>query len=227
VLFALSEEGRILGKARVLGARLLDWEDIEAGPCGDGNCLFIADIGDNARKRQFVTIYSVPEPASGASVTSEATARRIHFPDGPQDAEAMFMLPDGGVFVVSKGRHGAISLYRAPAAKPWAGETTLVRVRELWPMPKDERDRVTAATATPDGRWIAIRTYRMLHLYPAGALVSGKPVTPLTMDLSSLRERQGEAVAVSDDGSVWLTSEAENKKDLPQMSRLSCTLESR
>jgi hypothetical protein len=49
VLFALSEEGRILGKARVLGATLLDWEDIEAGPCGDGTCLFIADIGDNAR----------------------------------------------------------------------------------------------------------------------------------------------------------------------------------
>ena len=223
VLFALNGEGRVVGRSRVLGAELTDWEDIEAGPCGTGSCLYIADIGDNARTREFVTIYSVPEPAPGSSETSQATTLRLRFPDGPQDAEAMFRLPSGDFFVVSKGRHSGISLYRLQAPHQSDSIATLHRVRELWPQPRDERDRVTAATATPDGRWIAVRTYRTLYLYSAAPLIAGEPVTPREVDLTPLRELQGEAIAMSNNGTVWLTTEAK-KKDQPRMSRLDCAI---
>ena len=223
ILFALNPEGRVVGRSRVLGAALTDWEDIEAGPCGTGNCLYIADIGDNARTRQFVTIYSIPEPTPGSSETIPATKLRVQFPDGPQDAEAMFRLPSGDLFVVSKGRHAAISLYRLRAPHQSDSIATLERVRELWPQPPDERDRVTAATATPDGRWVGIRTYRTLYLYPAAPLIAGKPVPPREVDLTPLRELQGEAIAMSNNGTVWLTTEAK-KKDQPRMSRLDCAI---
>jgi hypothetical protein len=43
-------------------------------------------------------------------------------------------------------------------------------------------------------------------------------------DLTPLSEVQGEAVALADDGTVWLTSEAEDKRLLPTWSRLTCAL---
>jgi len=222
VLYALNTEGRILGRVRVQGATLVDWEDIAAGPCPGGSCLFIADIGDNGRAREFVTVYSVPEPAVDARTTAQARQFRLRFPDGAQDAEAMFILPSGALYLVSKGRHGAIRLYRAPEGYESGSVATLEAVKELWPTPQDERNRVTSATATPDGKWVAIRTYRTLYVYPAAELVAGRPSTPMRVDLAPLREKQGEGLTATDDGTVWLTSEAERKKDVPSMSRLEC-----
>lgn len=222
ILYALNTEGRILGRVRVQGATLVDWEDIAAGPCGRDSCLFIADIGDNGRAREFVTVYAVPEPAVDARSTAPARQFRLRFPDGAQDAEAMFILPSGALYLVSKGRHGAIRLYRAPEGYESGSVATLEPVKELWPMPRDERNRVTSATATPDGKWVAIRTYRTLYVYPTAELVAGRASTPMRVDLAPLREKQGESVTATDDGTVWLTSEAERKKDVPSMSRLEC-----
>jgi hypothetical protein len=227
VLFALNLEGKIVGKARVQGAQLNDWEDIQAGPCRGGSCLYIADIGDNARKRAHVSVYVVPEPDISATQTATAAEYRARFPDGAQDAEAMFRLPsDGDWFLISKGRHAGIALYRWRSPAPGANVATLERIRELWVKPKNQRDWVTSANATPDGKWVAIRTYRTLFLYPAAQLIGGDEVTPTTFDLAPLGEVQGEAVAVDDRGTVWLTSEAEKKKDLPTLSRLECNLAS-
>jgi hypothetical protein len=226
VVFALNLEGKILGKARVQGASLHDWEDIQAGPCKEGSCLFVADIGDNGRQRDFVTVYVVPEPAATATETSAAVEYRARFPDGAQDAEGLFRLPSGDWFVVSKGRHAGVTLYRWRSPAPGTAVATLERVRELWPKPRNQLDRVTSATATPDGKWVAMRTYRTLYLYPAAQLTGTGAVTPIRFDLTPLGEAQGEAVAVDDRGTVWLTSEAQKKKELPRLSRLECSLAS-
>ena len=61
-LYALDSTGTIMGHVRVSGAALIDWEDMAAGPCNAGTCLFIADIGDNPGRRDSISIYVVPEP---------------------------------------------------------------------------------------------------------------------------------------------------------------------
>ncbi|HEU0054599.1 MAG TPA: hypothetical protein VFQ39_15535, partial [Longimicrobium sp.] len=114
VLHAMDAEGREVGKVRVAGAELVDWEDLASGPCpGGGDCLYVADIGDNGAKRADVVIYRVPEPAPGDAETRPAEALRLRYPDGPQDAEAFFVLPDGSLNIVSKGETGPIALYTA------------------------------------------------------------------------------------------------------------------
>lgn len=221
-LFAFDSTGVIRQVVRIHNAKISDWEDIEAGPCDGGSCLYIADIGNNSRNRQSVMVYRVPEPAPG-STAAQATAIELKYPDHPQDAEALFVMPTGDVYVVTKGRHATIALYRMPANA--TGSVTLSKVRELLPQPKDELDRVTSATASPNGRWVGIRTYRTLYLYPAADLVAGNAVKPHIVDLRPLREIQGEALAIADDGRVWFTSEAENMKDLPGWSQMQCALD--
>jgi len=223
VLYGVSSEGSLGATVRVQGATLEDWEDIEAGPCGGTNCLFVGDIGDNSGNRGTITIYRVEEPAAGAA-SAAATALTARYPGGPRDAEAMFMLSDD-IYIVTKGREGPIELYRFPEAASQRGTATLEKVRELWPTPKESDDRVTSASASPDGRWVGIRTYRKLYIYPAGSLTSttGSIPEPIVMDLSSLREKGGEGLALANDGTVFLSSEAGGKGPA-RLSRLKCVL---
>ena len=223
VLYAVDTAGRLAGKVRVEGAKLVDWEDIGSGPCASGHCLYIGDIGDNGAKRESITVYVVPEPAASAT-SAKASALHLRYPDGPRDAEALFVLPSGDLYIVTKGRESSIELYRAANAARKAGSTaTLERVREIASEPKNERDRVTSAAASPDGRWVVIRTYRELHIYPAAALTGAGKVSPVTTSLAALGEKQGEAVALANDGTVWLSSEG-SKKSRAQLSRMSCAL---
>jgi len=224
VLYGVSSDGSLGATVRIQGARHDDWEDIEAGPCGGSSCLFIGDIGDNSEKRGTITIYRVEEPAPG-DASATATPLVARYPNGPRDAEAMFMLSDD-IYIVTKGREGPIELYRFPGAEAQGGTATLERLRELWPAPKSSNDRVTSASASPDGRWVGIRTYRKLYLFPAGSLTgtSGAIAEPIVMDLSPLKENGGEGLALANDGTVWLSSEAGGKKDPARMSQLKCVL---
>lgn len=202
---------------------MADWEDMEAGACDAGACLYIGDIGDNGADRERITIYRVPEPDPGASETSRVAALHARFPDDARDAEGLFLLPSGELFVVTKGRRGAVELYRYPSPQRPGQTVVLERVRELFPEPEDGDDRVTGATASPDGRWVGIRTYRNLYLYRAADLVGSGAAEPTVIDLSPLGEPQGEALAIAGDGTVWLSSEAENSRDQPRLARLQCT----
>jgi hypothetical protein len=225
VLFAIDTTGRLVGRVPVTGASLVDWEDLAAAPCDGGNCLYIADIGDNRRARSSVTIYVIPEPAPDAGRTDPARAIEARYPDGAQDAEAIFVLPGGDIYLITKGRHASIALYRLTRAMQQSGAAvTLERVRELHPRPGNQRDRVTGAAASHDGKWVALRTYRTLYLYPADALTRRNDAASSRYDLTPLREIQGESVAFSEDGQLWLTTEAERKKDRPALRQLRCSL---
>ncbi|HUG39223.1 MAG TPA: hypothetical protein VMM12_02000 [Longimicrobiales bacterium] len=223
VLFALGGDGRLAGAVRVEGARLEDWEDIEAAPCrsGGGPCLFIADTGDNDAQRDYVTIYEVREPAAGQAAVA-ARPIRLRYPGGARDAEGLFVV-DGALHIVTKGREGPIRVYRVPAGAGGDGVATLEPVAEVAPRPQSTADYLTAATATPDGRWVAMRTYRTLLVMPAAPLVAGEPAEAHRFDLQPLGEAQGEGLAMDDEGGVWLTSEARGGAP-PRWNRLVCEL---
>lgn len=221
-LFAVDESGRLLQRVRV-SVPAVDWEDIEIAPCEAGTCLYVGDIGDNDANRETITIYRIAEPDANAR-DAPAIALEARFPEGPRDAESLFALPTGDLFLVTKGRRQGIALYRYPAPQRPQEVVLLERVRELFPEPENAGDRVTAAAATPDGRWVGIRTYRALYIYAARRLVSGSGVEPAVIDLTPLAEGQGEGLAMADDGTVWLSSEAESKRSSPALNRLECSL---
>ena len=220
ILFGLDESGRIVARVQVEGASFEDWEDLAVTRCPEGNCLLLADVGDNHARRDQAVVHVVAEPGRGDRSVPVVRSLRAAYPDRAQDAEAVFA-HGGDVFVVTKGRHGPIALYQFPATAASTGK--MRKVRELWSQPASRQDWVTGATTTPDGRWVILRTYQTLHFFLAGDLLNGK--SPATrFDLTGLNMPQGEGIAVADDGTVWLTSEAKRKRDLPEWARLSCRL---
>src|SRR5438093_6225022 len=115
ILYALNTSGAIIGRVRVMGAQVDDWEDVSVASCPAGSCVYIADIGDNNANRNRIAVYRVTEPEPGAPSTEIAERFSASYPEGPQDAEALFVAPQGRLFIVTKGSTGPISLYRFPA----------------------------------------------------------------------------------------------------------------
>lgn len=220
-VFAVELPGILNGRIPVAGAENRDWEDIALGKCPTGECLYIADIGDNSGQHESVTIYRVPEPKPTATTTEQAEQLIFTYPGGPRDAEAVFVTTEGELYVVSKGREGPAALYHYPSdAQP--GETVeLEHVRDLSAGPLQIPDQVTAAGANPDGNWIAIRTYSTLHLYRTENLLDpSATLDPRSVDLTALDEGQGEGVDIRGNGVVVMTSEGEP----PTASVLKCSV---
>jgi hypothetical protein len=200
VLFAFDTSGKPRGRVRVAGAVVVDWEDLAIGRCAEGSCLYLADIGDNNRERRSITIYRVPEPRPEDKTTATAEPIRIAY-DKPRDAEALFVGADGDLFIVSKEDGGATTLFRVNAAQESDPVRKAVAVKTL------SHERVTGAAVSPDGDWVALRTNTELFLYRTQDLIGGREVEPLRVDLSDVREPQGEGVAFGDRGVVYLAGE--------------------
>jgi hypothetical protein len=220
---AIDSAGSEIGRVKVRGARNRDWEDVAVGPCGAGSCVYAGDIGDNAGQRSEIVVWRFPEPLPGDRQSARAARLAARYPTARHNAEALFALPDGSLYIVTKGTSGLpIELYRWPMPPAPGRTVTLERVRGLAPAPNGYPDQVTGAGASPNGRWVAVRTYSAIFFYrTADLLGSGTPA--YTMDVRPLGEPQGEAVALADDGSVVLTTEA-RAGQRASVTRLKCAL---
>ena len=224
VLFAVDAMGHARGRVRV-PSRTRDWEDLSAGPCPsvDGaqgesrDCLYIADIGDNDAARRNVQVLRVPEPDLDAARTARPDVFTLTYPDGPHNAEALFVL-DGIVFVVTKDGRGV--LYRSTAPLGDAGPVAMQRVRELGIV------GVTDAESSRDGASVVVRTPDEVIVYRAADLLDGRSASDIArIAVNGLREPQGEGVAL--DGDVLsLASEAGAWSRAGRLISLRCSLPS-
>lgn len=223
VLIAVNTAGRQMGRVTLTGARVDDWEALAAGPCGKGRCLFVGDIGDNEASRKQITIYRVAEPSQpGGSITAEAF--HATYPDGAHDAEALLAAPDGSMFIVTKGETGPIGVYKFPRDVRAGTTVRLERVGGLKPAQKSGAERVTDGAFSPDGRWVVLRSRQALTFYRADEFILGHFREAHRVDLSALKEPQGEAVTFGSGNTVYVAGEGGGKNQPGTLSSLSCAL---
>ena len=223
ILFALDTRGFVTGRLRVSGAAVEDWEAAAVGPCPAGSCIHVADIGDNAARRNRITIYRLPEP-SGAE-TSAAVSDVFHatYPDGAHDAEALLVTSTGELWIVTKGDTGAVALYRFPRELR-SGEThQLERVgAPRQPDPPGQNARITDGAVSADDRWVVLRTGQALTFHQTSELITGNWRAARSVDLTAVGEAQGEGVAIGADGTVYLVGEGGGKARPGTFARVTC-----
>jgi hypothetical protein len=167
-----------------------DVDDVEALAPGADGTVWAGDIGDNAQRRDDVTVHHV-DPRDGQH---RGTPYALVYPDGAHDAETLLVHPrTGRVFVVSKSVFGG-TVYAAPRDLVPGGKTNRLRVFAR------VSGLVTDGAFFPDGRHVVLRTYGTASVYtfPGFELVG-------TVDLPG--QRQGEGISVSPAGRVLLSSE--------------------
>jgi hypothetical protein len=221
-LYAIDLKARLLATVRVADARADDWEDIAAGPCpvGEaGSCLYIADTGNNDLTRDVLAIYVIAEPTiAGADPMEPLVARarslRFRYPGASEDTEALVVLPNGDLTLVSKGRTPIISFFGIPGADVAKGLASGVVLTasnqgDTGIAPDQKLGRwVTSAAMSPDGRTLAVRTYSEIFFYAAENGAQGLRWRDLKQPcFLGETEPQGEAIDYLDDETLLLGSE--------------------
>lgn len=225
--YALDRSGTVVATFDVAGIEAQDWEAMDAGPCPATpaeRCLYFADTGDNARRRDILTVYVVPEPAQPTAGGAVETVGRIRYlyPEGSRDAEALAISPRGDLVVITKGRAPEVMLFhldpdsvRSLIARDDPvrfGEGRVLDIVPDWAVGRI----VTGASFRPDGSTLAIRTPSEIYQYAWPALTPSAPPCFL-----GTREPQGEAIAWDGDEGFLLSSET-NLNGQGMLSRVRC-----
>lgn len=181
------ETGRTVGTTGWPG----DGVDIEAlAPAGPGQ-LWVGDIGDNLGVREAIEVTRVPYGSGDRQADGESYL--LAYPDGPRDAEALLAHPETGrLYVVSKDVFGG-GIFAAPEN---LSDNSVNRLRQLGDAPAV----VTDAAFFPDGKHLILRNY-------AAAAVLTFPGLEQVGSFELPRQQQGEGIAVSPDGRIFLSSE--------------------
>ena len=222
-IVALDADGTVAGRVSVPGATLVDWEAMASAPCASGACLYVADIGDNAAERKEITIYRFPEPTAASGSVKVDAIFRASYPDGEHDAEALLALPDGRLFIVTKGETGDIGLYRFPSELRTDVPMKLERVgNALVDGQAEAKDRITDGAVSPDGQWVALRTTAALIFYRATDFLNGDFKEAGRVDLKALGEPQGEGIAFGPGNTIYLSGEGGGNNQPGTLAVLSC-----
>lgn len=195
-IFAMTSTGAHLATFEIDDAANDDWEDIARAPCAAGECLYIADIGDNDLAATSYSIYLVEEPATVDPGTHTLAAERVEFsyPDGASiDAEVLLVHPTTGeVTIVTKAQEGPASIYELGTLSA-SGALQAEKVGEL--EPPDGSSRFTGGSVHPDGTGVLLRTNTRLWHFPMDpeqTAAAALRAEPCQLELAT--ETQGEAV---------------------------------
>jgi hypothetical protein len=223
VLVGIDSAGAVKARVRLTGVKIQDWEAIAVGRCPSGSCIYIGDIGDNEARRQRITVYRLPEPASGAATAQVTEAFHATYPDGAHDAETLLVAPDGRLFIVTKGDTGAVGLYGFPAELRAGASHRLERIASPRRSGKpSESQRITDGAVSSDGAWVLLRTNDGFSFYRAADLFSGNWQEAGRIDLKAVGEAQGEGITIADDGTVYLAGEGGGKSQPGTFARMAC-----
>jgi hypothetical protein len=211
-VFPMTAAGTNLGTYNISGASNVDWEDIATGPgpAAGTQYLYIGDIGDNFAARANISVYRVPEPLvsdtqSPMTVSLTGAAKlTFAYPDGPRDAESMFVDPlTRDIYFISK-RENPHHLYRAAYPQSTSGTTTLELMTTF-----NDPNWLTAADINPNGHEIIARAVgsnsgRLYLRPPGGSITDAFAAAPITIPLRA--ETQGEAIGFDRQGWGYYTT---------------------
>jgi len=211
LLYALGTDGSDLGIFEIQGAFAFDWEDIGTGPDanGEGNYLYVGDIGDNFDIRGgLITLHRVPDldPGSMDDAFPAWAPVALTYPDGNHNAEALFIDPvDPAAYVITKSRTEAFVYRGSIELVDGASEMELVATLFLGA-------EVSGADISADGSLIVLRGYSSVWVWPrleghtiADAFAS-EPCSAPSPD-----ERQGESITLDGELNYWTVSEGIHK----------------
>lgn len=190
----------------------LDPRDVEDMAVDAAGTVWLGDIGDNDAQRDTVAVIGL-RPDEAASL------HRLTYPDGPRDAEALLLGPDGTLLVVTKSVSGAAGVYSpgvpiaelaSPGPTPMQQLGTVIiapTVTPGGPIGSLGSVLVTGGAMNADGTVAALRTYTDAYLYPVsgGDVVAALAGDPVRVPLAE--EPQGEAIAFTATGDLLSASE--------------------
>jgi hypothetical protein len=214
-VFAIDVHGKALAELTLAGVDATDVEDIALakGAAGAPDVLYVADTGDNLKRRRSVQIYRVAEPSllsqdrSALQLKQKADTLDVVYEDGPHDVETLLVDPvQGDLYLVAKAhlllREEPVGVYRlARAALSTKRKNVARKVSAIRLGP------ATGGDIAADGSAILVRNYWSAMYWPRAegqTIVDALGKTPCRLTVSDVGY-QGEAIGFTPDGGAYVT----------------------
>lgn len=245
VVFTTKLNGQDTKQIKINNYRPYDTEDLSLGPCMGESCLFIADIGDNKKVRDYISIIAIPESkmGEGIEVVDPLFKMNLKYPHAKHNAEAMVVHPSGDIYILTKEKDKEnrqafpaklFKVERNDIVSKGVGSAVLKEVATfdipyLVPNHSYKKRVVTGMDISKDGRTLLILTYKaVLEIdinfdsligFDLRNLDPGKDFSLLaTKDLE-----QQEAIAYGVTGRDFIyTTEVESKSGISEIVRHQC-----
>jgi hypothetical protein len=232
-LLGFSEVG-LQTRLSLSGVEAIDWEDLARATCpkSDGDCLWVADMGNNLKNREVLSVIVVEEPKPGSAAQETRAPQAIYsfsYPDDTMDAEALLVSPQGDRFYVLEKTDGDTArVFSSPSPLTTESTMTLVELTTMQspgePIPYGKM--ITGADLHPTGSRMAVRCYTGTYEFRFEAGQGPEhlgEITPTYVALGPLEEVQGEAVAYSASGlDLFTASEDPNELGEQPVHRYVC-----
>lgn len=173
----------------IKGAKNNDWEALTGD--AEGN-MIVADVGNNISNRRQLSLYMFKEPKSPSTEVTEVKTVSFIWPDQKEfpdpdlkhDCESVFKIKDNIYFLTKHRRDTFTELWRMDVPKS-DESPKLSKIAQF-----DAKGMVTDASVSPDGKSLAILTYRavwVITLPMAGEAIFDGPMlyAPLSPPLLS------------------------------------------
>ena len=218
-LFLVHRDGRTIARLKVAGAKALDWEDIAFSTIDGVPRIIIGDIGGNAFKRDYVTLYILSEPKFQfdvskptkpiESVATVETSVDIYFKGGVTNYEGIAVDHAANeILIFEKSIAGRIYSVQFPdlTKKKVEVEAKLIGQSTI--------PFASACDISADSKSMVVLTYRSGFLFSRSTKKDGivedwtDTFNREPIEFSLPKMHQPEAVCFSKDSkSIYLTSE--------------------
>lgn len=181
--------GEVVGVTKL---RKTTFIDPEAMAIDSDGTLWLADIGDNKKRRSEVALYAFPEQGPGEYKVTPATYAVAYADGRSRNAEAFLLNPTTGAkYLVTKRKKKVGALFALPTELRL--DVANVAVDMGSPMPR----KVTDGAFSADGAWVVLTDGHEAHVLDSStwAVVRTIPLPPV---------RQGESLAFHPDGTSFL-----------------------
>lgn len=213
-IYYVNLQGETVATVLLRGAQNVDWEDIAIS----NGWIYVADTGNNLRRRKSVVIYRLREPKFdpekiNQSLEAGCEKMMVQFPDGAHDCETLMALQSGKLILVSKLSFpfkvgDANGFYQTPAPFKNGVTQTLRKIGEYaFNGPLMFSYLTTGGDLSPDESRFVVRTYTHAYEWKLPPDQDWKKVhwsTPVSWELPETE--QGEAICYSADGTKLFTS---------------------
>ncbi len=199
------------------GATNVDWEALTGDASGR---MIVADVGNNVSRRKELALYVFQEPKVGTTEITDFKKYVFGWPDqtafpDPElahDCETIFSF-QGKIYLLTKHRRDTLTELWRVELPALGAPAVLTKISQF-----NAQGMVTDASLSPDGRRLAVLTYRMLWVFEMPAhgedFFSGRAwAAPLSPPLFSW---QVEGCAWFDDQTLLLGSEQGDLFKIPQ-----------
>lgn len=216
-VYALDPAGTLLATVNLVDAENNDWEDIALAPCGDVDCLYVGEIGNNDSDREGLGVYRFPEPDPAGAVDGVIDVDWEFFgfvyPDENQNSEALAVTADGLPVIFTKRYDDELSrVYVFPSMNADV-EVALDTLGAFVTSDDPESDGIAAVTAAdlwPDDQRLIVRTYGRIFELPIDGDLAAAADAPRT-DVLGPPEVHGEAIGYdAARRGFWQVAEAVN-----------------